>query len=132
QRQPEVRELPVIVPDHGRHRRDALECGEHSFGTDVTGVEDKGDALKRGRHTRVQIAMRVRDQPDHHRLRLYMRKCGSSPLTFGEQESCAVLLSEINSACQAPTTARIPPHHTSATIIYNRIRPICELEDVRG
>ena len=47
QRQAELSELRVIVPRYGRHRRDALECGEHSLGIDVTGVEDNGDALQR-------------------------------------------------------------------------------------
>src|SRR5213592_1910553 len=70
QRQAELSELRVIVPRYGRHRRDALECGEHSLDTDVTGVEDKGDAPKRGRHSRVKVPMRVRYQPNQHRLRL--------------------------------------------------------------
>src|SRR5438093_1941496 len=73
QRQAELSEVRVIVPSHGRHRRDARECYEHSLGTDITGVQDEVNALQRGRQTRVQIAMRVRDQPDQHRLRLYMR-----------------------------------------------------------
>ena len=46
-RQAELSELRVLVPRYGRHRRDALECGEHSLGIDVTGVEDNGDALQR-------------------------------------------------------------------------------------
>ena len=38
QRQPEMREMAVIVPDHGRHRHRARQASEHFLRTDIAGV----------------------------------------------------------------------------------------------
>ena len=85
QRQPEVPELTVIVPDHGRCWHLARQTGEHVLSTDVAGVKYEVDALERGRHSWIQVPMRVRNQPDQHRLRLYMRKCGRVRSPVGEE-----------------------------------------------
>ena len=69
QRQPKVREHTVVVPGHGRHRRDARQAGEHIVSADIAGVEYEVDAPERRQHTGIQVPMCVGNQPDQHRTR---------------------------------------------------------------